>query len=221
MSTVVRKASAATRSRSCPSPGERAEWLTLRVVLAHRRSIETVGAENVVQALDVDFRPPDPHGDDGVVALSLAIEVVILRHEVSVLRRQVARPALRPPDRAVLAGLSRLLSAVRRRRLFVKPETLLRWHRDLVRRRWTTSHGAPGRPGVPAGTDSLVLRLVRESPRWGYRRIHGELATMGPEARGFERVGHPVPPWYRAHASTIRADLAGVPTGPGSDHDGV
>ena len=162
---------------------------------------EPVRAEHVVQAVELDFRRRGPHGEDGVVALSflyvafvrflelvrlsfreqeeLAIEVVILRHEVSVLCRQVARPALRPPDRAVLAGLSRLLSAVRRRRLFVKPETLLCWHRDLVRRRWTTTHGAPGRPGVPAGTVSLVLRLARENPRWGYRRIHGELATMG------------------------------------------
>ena len=65
----------------------------------------------------------------------LAIEVLMLRHEVSVIRRQVARPALRPADRAVLAGLSRLLSAARRRRFFVQPETLLAWHRDLVRRR--------------------------------------------------------------------------------------
>jgi len=71
--------------------------------------------------------------DDG----ELAIEIVILRHEVAVLRRQIARPALRPADRAVLAGFSRLLSPVRRERFFVQPETLLRWHRDLVRRRWT------------------------------------------------------------------------------------
>ena len=76
----------------------------------------------------------------------LAIEVVILRHEVAVLRRQVARPALRPADRAVLAGLSRLLSAARRGRFFVQPETLLRWHRELVRRRWTYPHRRPGRP---------------------------------------------------------------------------
>jgi hypothetical protein len=65
------------------------------------------------------------------------VEVVILRHEVAVLRRQVNRPALRPADRALLAGLGRLLSRSRRHRLFVQPETLLRWHRDLVRRRWS------------------------------------------------------------------------------------
>ena len=109
----------------------------------------------------------------------LAIEIVMLRHEVAVLRRQVARPALKPADRAVLAGLSRLLSIARRGRFFVQPETLLRWHRELVRRKWTYSHRRPGRPGIPTGTVALVLRLARENPTWGYRRIHGELATMG------------------------------------------
>jgi transposase InsO family protein len=109
----------------------------------------------------------------------LAVEIVMLRHEVAVLRRQVARPALQPADRAVLAGLSRLLSAARRGRFFVQPETLLRWHRELVRRKWTYSHRPPGRPAVRAGTVSLVLRLATENPTWGYRRIQGELATMG------------------------------------------
>ena len=110
----------------------------------------------------------------------LAIEVVMLRHEVAVLRRQVARPALHPSDRALLAGLSRHLGRRRLGRFFVKPETLLRWHRDLVRRRWTFPHRS-GRPSVPSGTVEIVLRLARENPTWGYRRIHGELATMGIE----------------------------------------
>ena len=109
----------------------------------------------------------------------LAVEIVMLRHEVAVLRRQVARPALRPSDRAVLAGLSRLLSAPRRGRFFVRPETLMRWHRDLVRRHWTYARRQPGRPSVPAGTVSVILRLARENPTWGYRRVHGELARMG------------------------------------------
>ena len=107
----------------------------------------------------------------------LAIEVVILRHEVAVLRRQVARPALRPADRALLAGLSRLLSKAKLSRFFVEPETLLRWHRDLVRRRWTYPH-RPGRPSIPTGTVRLVVRLARENSTWGYRRIHGELLGM-------------------------------------------
>ena len=162
---------------------------------------DPVGAENPVQPVELEFRWRDAHGEDGswrspsstspsfvllqLVRLSwgeqedLAIEVVMLRHEVSVLRRQVARPALRPPDRAVLAGLSRMLSSVRRGRFFVQPETLLRWHRDLVRRRWTYPHRRSGRPALPVGTVHLVLRLATENPTWGYRRIHGELATMG------------------------------------------
>ncbi len=110
----------------------------------------------------------------------LAVEVVMLRHEVAVLRRQVARPALRPSDRALLAGLSRLLGRRRLGRFFIQPETLLRWHQDLVRRRWTYPH-RPGRPSVPAGTVKIVLRLARENPTWGYRRIHGELAVMAIE----------------------------------------
>jgi putative transposase len=109
----------------------------------------------------------------------LAIEVVMLRHEVAVLRRQVSRPALQPADRALFAGLARLLPRQRLARFFVRPDTLLRWHRDLVRRRWTYPHRPPGRPSVPSGTVSLVLRLATENPQWGYRRIHGELVTMG------------------------------------------
>ncbi len=108
-----------------------------------------------------------------------AIEVVMLRHEVAVLRRQVHRPALEPADRAVLAGLARLLPRQRLGRFFVRPDTLLRWHRDLVAKRWTYPHGRPGRPGIPTGTTALVLRLAKESPTWGYRRIQGELTTMG------------------------------------------
>ena len=108
----------------------------------------------------------------------LAIEMVMLRHEVAVLRRQVVRPTLRPADRALFAGLSRLLDRKRRGRFFVQPETLLRWHRDLVRRKWTQPH-PPGRPSIPAGTVAIICRLARENPTWGYRRIQGELARMG------------------------------------------
>jgi hypothetical protein len=108
----------------------------------------------------------------------LAVEVVMLRDEVAVLRRQVARPTLRPADRALLTGLSRLLNRRHLGPLFVQPETLLRWYRDLVRRRSTCPH-RPGRPSVPAGTVGIVLRLAKENPTSGYRRIQGELMTMG------------------------------------------
>ena len=108
----------------------------------------------------------------------LAIEVVVLRHEVAVLRRQVVRPALRPSDRALLAGLSRLIPRPRRTRFFVQPDTLLRWHRELVRRKWTYPKPA-GRPKIPVGTVQVVLRLARENETWGYRRIQGELSVLG------------------------------------------
>ena len=96
----------------------------------------------------------------------LAIEVVMLRHEVAVLRRQVVRPALRPADRALLAGFGRRLDRRGRGRFFVQPETLLRWHRDLVRRKWTQPR-RPGRPSIPAGRVAIILRLARENPTWG------------------------------------------------------
>ena len=109
----------------------------------------------------------------------LAVEVVILRHEVSVLRRQIHRPALEPADRALLSGLWRLIGRRNQSYRLVQPETLLRWHRDLVARRWTYPHRPPGRPAVPAGTTALVVRLATENPSWGFRRIHGELVAMG------------------------------------------
>lgn len=91
----------------------------------------------------------------------LAVEVVTLRHEVAVLRRQVHRPMLQPADRAVLADLARLLPRQRLGSLFVQPATLLRWHRNLAVRRWTYPQGRPGRPAIAKGTTALILRLAK------------------------------------------------------------
>jgi transposase InsO family protein len=107
------------------------------------------------------------------------IELIVLRHQLDVLRRQVARPKLRSSDRALLAAASRLLPPERRHGLLVTPQTLLRWHRELVRRRWTFSHRSPGRPSIGGETHKLALRLARENPRWGYQRISGELTKLG------------------------------------------
>ncbi len=107
------------------------------------------------------------------------VELLALRHELTVHRRQAARPRLHPADRAFLAALARLLPHERRRRLLVTPQTLLRWHRDLVRRKWTQPPRGRGRPPLEQRVRQLVLRLARENPRWGYPRIAGELLKLG------------------------------------------
>jgi transposase len=107
------------------------------------------------------------------------IELIVLRHQLEVVRRQVERPRMRPADRAFLAAASRLLPRERRRGLLVTPQTLLRWHRELVRRRWTYAERGPGRPPISRETRQLVLRLARENPRWGYQRVAGELRKLG------------------------------------------
>src|SRR5438876_4474754 len=106
------------------------------------------------------------------------LEIVVLRHELSVLRRQAGRPQLRSSDRVFLAVASRLLPRSRWQSFLVTPTTLLRWHRRLVARRWTYA-GQTGRPPISGEIRQLVLRLARENPRWGYHRIVGELNGLG------------------------------------------
>lgn len=116
----------------------------------------------------------------GRSAREMEIEILLLRHQLRVLERQVSRPQLTQADRALLAAFSRVLSRqVWRRSAFVTPATLLRWHRELVARRWTYPRRRLGRPATAAEAKALVVRLARENPAWGYRRIQGELLGLG------------------------------------------
>src|SRR6266536_1725659 len=105
------------------------------------------------------------------------VELLVLRHQLVVLGRQERRPSLRPADRALLAALARLLPPRRRHGLVVTPQTFLRWHRELVRRKWTQPRRSPGRPPVDRRVRELVLRFARENPCWGYPRIACSPAT--------------------------------------------
>ena len=113
-------------------------------------------------------------------------EILILRHQLAILQlRQPHRPKLNWADRALIATLFSVIPRARRHglRLLVTPETILRWHRDIVRRRWAarSMRGKTGRPATRRNIQTLVRRLARENPGWGYRRIHGELAGLGVE----------------------------------------
>jgi putative transposase len=124
--------------------------------------------------------------------LAKDIELIVLRHQIAVLGRRGERPKLRPADRAFITALARLLPYRRRHGLVVTPQTLLRWHRELVRRKWTQPGCKPGRPAIDPHVRQLVLRLGRENPRWGYQRIAGELMKLG----------------FSVSASTVRRLLA-------------
>jgi putative transposase len=111
-------------------------------------------------------------------------EILILRHQLAVLQgQQPCRPKLNWADRALFAALLGVIPKARRHglRLLVTPDTILRWHRDIARRRWAARSvpGKAGRPATRRNIKALVLRLARENPEWGYRRIHGELGGLG------------------------------------------
>jgi transposase InsO family protein len=105
-------------------------------------------------------------------------EILVLRHQVAVLERQITRPRFEPEDRAVLTAFARVLGRDRWPIFIVKPDTILRWHRRLVANHWTFPH-RPGRRSTAAEIRQTIIRLARENPTWGYRRIHGELAQLG------------------------------------------
>jgi putative transposase len=142
---------------------------------------------------------------------SKELEILVLRHELAILRRQTSRPRLAPADRALLAALSRSLPRPTWASFPVKPETLLRWHRQLVARRWTYPHKKPGRPPLEPTLRTLILRLARENPNWGYRRIVGELKGLGvsvsPTSVRKVLVGAGVPPASERPRSSWRAFL--------------
>ena len=131
------------------------------------------------------------------------LEIVVLRHELAVLRRQAGRPKLTSADRMLLTAASRLLPRSRWRSFFVTPTTLLRWHRRLIARRWTYGR-RPGRPPIGAEIRALVLRLAHENPRWGYPRI-GELHGLG----------------ITLSATTVRKILREAGLGPGGERGGL
>ena len=107
------------------------------------------------------------------------VEILVLRHELAIARRQLGRPRRSVADRALLAALSRALPRSRWPAFAVSPKTLLRWHRRMVARRWTYARRGLGRPPLDAKLQELILRLARENPRWGYQRIVGELRKLG------------------------------------------
>src|SRR5207244_2161430 len=140
------------------------------------------------------------------------VEILVLRHELQVPRRQVARPRVRASDRAILAALARVLPR-ERRSFLVQPATLLRWHRELVRRRWTYERRLAGRRPLPAKVRQLVLRLAAENASWAYHPWRARRARL--RALAEQRLEHPQLRGRRSCAAATRCGPAGAPASAG------
>ena len=134
----------------------------------------------------------------------LEVELLVLRHELTVLRRKAGRPKLRRSDKVFLTALSRLLPRERWSSFIVTPGTLLRWHRELVKRTWTHKTRPVGRPPLDPKLAALIVRMAGDNPRWGYLRIKGECQKMG----------------LRVSATTVKKVLLGAGLDPAPRRDG-
>src|SRR6266540_3347948 len=157
----------------------------------------------------------------GSSVVALEVENAVLRHELAVLRRTLKRPPLPRRSRLLLAAASRLLPRERWSVFLVSPQTLLRWHRELVARKWTYRHRSPGRPPLDSALRELVVRLGRENPSWGCVRIQGELRKLGIRVgRDHDQVD-PETLRRRSGAAPGRSLLARVPAGASAGDAGL
>jgi putative transposase len=152
-----------------------------------------VGAENSVVGVDQAYTAPSWTAVSRVLYRLIAtlarlavrsgrskdLEISVLLHQLTVLRRQVDRPALNDHDRTLLGAIAAALPQPKRSGWAVTPDTLLRWHRQRVARHWSQPTRPPGRPPTGAEIRRLILRLAADNPTWSYRRIHGELTGLG------------------------------------------